>query len=97
MYLNGKHFEKLIFNTIEAKVIILACNVKPNETITIKKVTFSQGRSYWNPINIFKQFSQKPLSQFTFNVIQRLFMIGLPKFYKLLGSHDQDGRHAHIK
>ena len=38
MHLNKKFFEKLIFlNTVEAKVIILAWYVKPNETMAINK------------------------------------------------------------
>ena len=38
MHLNGKFFEKLIFlKTVEAKVIILACYVKTNETMAINK------------------------------------------------------------
>ena len=48
-------------NTVEAKVIILTLYVETNETMAIKiskvKVDlslFSQGRSYWSPINTLK-------------------------------------------
>ena len=38
MHLKGKFFEKLIFfKTVEAKVIILTCYVKINETMAINK------------------------------------------------------------
>ena len=38
MHLNGKFFEKLIFlKTVDAKVIILTCYVKTNETMAINK------------------------------------------------------------
>ena len=37
MHLNGIFFEKLILNTVEAKVIILTWYVKPNETMAINK------------------------------------------------------------
>ena len=37
MHLNGKFFEKLIFNAVKAKVIILTLYVKTNETMAINK------------------------------------------------------------
>ena len=38
MHLNGEFSEKLTFlKTVEALVIFLTCNVKPNETMAINK------------------------------------------------------------
>ena len=47
MHFNGIFFEKLIFlKTIEAKVIIITCYVKPNETMAINK--FQRSRLTFN-------------------------------------------------
>ena len=103
MHLNGKFFEKLIFlNTVEAKVIILTWYVQSSVYKKVSKVKvnlwpFSQGRSYWSPINILKHsFLRNHLANWNQISYDNSLWLVSQNCYKFLWSYDLHGHHAHI-
>ena len=78
------------------EIIILARNVKSDETAPKVKLTFHPKHSFWRATYL----SQKSLDCLNLNFISRFILFSREKNNRnmifILGHFDQNGHHAHI-